>query len=58
MSVQWQKSSASGVEGGNCIEVASVAPHFLLRESEAPEDVIELAPAGLRGLIHHLKAGG
>ncbi|MFD7255451.1 DUF397 domain-containing protein [Streptomyces sp. NPDC059895] len=56
--MQWQKSSASGVEGGNCIEVASVAPHFLLRESEAPEDVIELAPAGLRGLIHHLKAGG
>ncbi|MFF3503615.1 DUF397 domain-containing protein [Streptomyces sp. NPDC003247] len=56
MSVQWQKSSFSGVEGGNCIEVAPAEPRLLLRESEAPEAVLELAPAGLLGLIRRLKA--
>ncbi|MFF3503614.1 DUF397 domain-containing protein [Streptomyces sp. NPDC003247] len=53
---QWQKSSFSGAGGENCIEVASDEPLLLLRESEEPDDALELAPAGLQGLICHLKA--
>ncbi|MFJ9962909.1 DUF397 domain-containing protein [Streptomyces avermitilis] len=56
MAVQWQKSSFSGVEGGNCVEVARSEPHPLLRESDAPGDVIALAPGGLLALIGHCKS--
>ncbi|WP_405862492.1 DUF397 domain-containing protein [Streptomyces sp. NBC_01515] len=36
--MQWQKSSFSGVEGGNCLELAHHESRILLRESEAPGD--------------------
>ncbi|MGW7048745.1 DUF397 domain-containing protein [Streptomyces avermitilis] len=54
--MQWQKSSFSGVEGGNCIELARSEPHLLLRESDAPGDVIALAPGGLLALIRQCKS--
>ena len=53
MSVHWQKSSFSGVEGGNCLELAHHEGRILLRESDAPGDVLPLAPERLRALIHH-----
>ncbi|MCZ4514153.1 DUF397 domain-containing protein [Streptomyces sp. ActVer] len=56
MSVQWQKSSFSGVEGGNCVEVADHEGQILIRESDAPDTVITAAPARLRGLLRALKA--
>ncbi|WP_461068265.1 DUF397 domain-containing protein [Streptomyces pseudoechinosporeus] len=56
MSVQWQKSSFSGVEGGNCVEVARTEAHLLLRESDTPADVLAMPPLGLAGLIRHIKA--
>lgn len=56
MSVQWQKSSFSGVEGGNCVEVAHAEAHLLLRESDAPTDVLAMPPLGLACLIRHIKA--
>ena len=55
MSMQWQKSSFSGVEGGNCLELAHTTPHLLLRESETPNDVLTLTPGGLLALIRSLK---
>ncbi|NGO14827.1 DUF397 domain-containing protein [Streptomyces sp. HC44] len=56
MSVQWQKSSFSGVEGGNCVEVACTEAHLLLRESDTPTDILAMPPLGLACLIRHLKA--
>ncbi|MFJ4619953.1 DUF397 domain-containing protein [Streptomyces sp. NPDC088812] len=56
MSEQWEKSSFSGVEGGNCLEISDAGPHLLLRESEDPDDVLELAPAGLLGLLRYVDA--
>ncbi|NJQ02538.1 DUF397 domain-containing protein [Streptomyces zingiberis] len=54
----WQKSSYSGAEGPNCVEVArSAGGGLLLRESEAPEDVLVTSRAGMRGLIAAVKAG-
>ncbi len=44
MPTQWQKSSFSGIDAENCIELADAEPHLLLRESDAPGDVIALAP--------------
>lgn len=57
MSVQWQKSTFSGVEGENCIEVAR-AEHclLLLRESDLAEAVLTAEPIGMLALICHLKA--
>ncbi|MEV0473320.1 DUF397 domain-containing protein [Streptomyces prunicolor] len=51
--MQWQKSSFSGVEGPNCLELAHHKGRILLRESETPGDVLALAPGRLRALMHH-----
>ncbi|MET7884341.1 DUF397 domain-containing protein [Streptomyces avermitilis] len=56
MPTQWQKSSFSGIDAENCIELARSEPHLLLRESDAPGDVIALAPGGLLALIRHCKS--
>lgn len=55
MSTQWQKSSFSGVNAENCLEVAHAEPHLLLRESDTPGDVLVLAPGGLLALIRHVR---
>jgi len=55
MTVEWQKSSFSGASGEECVELAHTTPHLLLRESEAPDDVLTLAPGELLALIRHLK---
>lgn len=57
MSVQWQKSSFSGVEGGNCVEVSRTGAHVHLRESDTPTDVLAMPPRGLLALIRSLKVG-
>ncbi|WP_330159387.1 DUF397 domain-containing protein [Nocardiopsis tropica] len=33
---QWRKSSYSGSQGGNCVEVAESGRHMRLRDSENP----------------------
>ena len=35
--VRWRKSSRSGAEGGDCVEVASVDPAVALRDSKNPD---------------------
>lgn len=56
MSVQWQKSSFSGAGGENCVEVAHAESHLSLRESDAPGEVLVLAPGGLLALIRHFRS--
>lgn len=34
--IQWRKSSRSGGQGGNCVEVASVASTVAVRDSKNP----------------------
>jgi hypothetical protein len=54
--IQWQKSSFSGAGGENCVELARAKTRLLLRESDAPEDVLNMAPQGLLGLIRHYRS--
>ncbi|TDD69797.1 DUF397 domain-containing protein [Actinomadura darangshiensis] len=35
--VQWRKSTRSGGQGGNCVEVAGMAPAIAVRDSKDPE---------------------
>ncbi|MFJ9376191.1 DUF397 domain-containing protein [Streptomyces sp. NPDC101455] len=53
LSVQRQKSSFSGVEGGNCLELAHHEGRILLRESETPGDVLALPPERVWALMRH-----
>lgn len=52
---QWQKSSFSGGEGADCVEVARTAPAVQLRESDDPRTVITVTPAQLAALIGAIK---
>ncbi|QES42797.1 DUF397 domain-containing protein [Streptomyces venezuelae] len=50
----WQKSTFSGGGDGNeCIEVARDKSDLLLRESDAPDDILALTPEALSALISH-----
>ncbi|MFI7321651.1 DUF397 domain-containing protein [Streptomyces venezuelae] len=53
---QWEKSSFSGVEGANCVEVARFEGHLLLRESDDPDTVIATTPVGLNALVRWQKS--
>ncbi|MFG3110745.1 DUF397 domain-containing protein [Streptomyces tendae] len=52
--IQWRKSSYSGDQGGECVEVAEVAPHatVAVRDSKAPAGpVLTLAPATFNAFV-------
>jgi hypothetical protein len=55
----WRKSSYSGGNGGNCVEVASNLPGVVaVRDSKRPEDgahVVE--PAAFAALLDDIKSG-
>ncbi|MCC5033380.1 DUF397 domain-containing protein [Streptomyces sp. WAC 00631] len=57
MPVHWQKSSFSGAEGPNCLEIAGVPGALLVRESDAPGTVLAASRAALAGLVAGVKAG-
>ncbi|MFC4505925.1 MULTISPECIES: DUF397 domain-containing protein [Streptomyces] len=52
---RWQKSSFSGVDGEDCVEVAHAAPHVLLRESDSPATVLMVPPVSLLALIRQVR---
>lgn len=55
----WQKSSFSGNEDApNCVELAALREVLLLRESDAPGDVLVTEPGALAALIRRVRAGG
>lgn len=51
----WQKSSFSGANGADCVEIAHHASSLLVRESDAPSTVLATTPARLAALIRHTK---
>ncbi|KNE82466.1 MULTISPECIES: DUF397 domain-containing protein [Streptomyces] len=55
--VHWQKSSFSGAEGPNCLEIAGVPGALLVRESDAPGNVLAASRTALAGLVAGVKAG-
>ncbi|MET9507232.1 DUF397 domain-containing protein [Streptomyces flavidovirens] len=56
--LEWQKSSFSGAgDGGNCVEIATSRGTVLLRESDAPADVLALTPTALASLLRVLRPG-
>ncbi|MEC4018099.1 DUF397 domain-containing protein [Streptomyces sp. H27-D2] len=55
--IEWQKSSFSGNQGPNCVEVARDADAVLLRESDEPRAVLALTPARLGAFVSGVKAG-
>lgn len=56
-SITWQKSSFSGANGENCIEIAQQEGHIVMRESDDPGLVITTTPAKLAAFIQGVKAG-
>ncbi|MFE9249938.1 DUF397 domain-containing protein [Streptomyces sp. NPDC007088] len=55
---EWQKSSFSGGNALNCIEVGATATGGIaLRESEEPGVVVTTTPDNLRAFIKGVKAG-
>ncbi|MFH0244244.1 DUF397 domain-containing protein [Streptomyces sp. HK10] len=55
--LEWQKSSFSGNEGPNCVEVARRGDDLLIRESDEPGLVLATSRAGLAAFIAGIKAG-
>ncbi|MBQ0983578.1 DUF397 domain-containing protein [Streptomyces sp. F63] len=55
--VHWQKSSFSGAEGPNCLEIAGVPDRLLMRESDVPGTVLAASRAEFAGLVAAVKAG-
>lgn len=43
---QWRKSSHSGSEGGECVEVAAVGGYVAVRDSKEPQGPALVVPAG------------
>ncbi|MEV4433665.1 DUF397 domain-containing protein [Streptomyces sp. NPDC049555] len=52
---RWQKSSFSGANGEDCIEVTAQDESIVVRESDAPRTVLTLSPTQLRALLRALK---
>jgi hypothetical protein len=54
----WRKSSYSGANGGNCIEIAAVARTVAVRDSKDPEGpVLVFGPKDWRRFADRVKAG-
>lgn len=56
-SIQWQKSSFSGGGGENCVEVAQHDGNIVMRESDAPGEIITTSRDKLAAFIKGVKAG-
>ncbi|MFE3016975.1 DUF397 domain-containing protein [Streptomyces sp. NPDC059256] len=54
---QWQKSTFSGANDPNCVEIASQDNTILIRESDSPTAVITTDRAKLAAFIQGVKAG-
>lgn len=55
--LKWLKSSYSEASGNACVEVASFGDKVLLRESDAPADIIYSGRGSLGALVTSVKAG-
>ena len=56
--VTWRKSSYSGGEGGQCVELASLDGSVGIRDSKNPQNPhIEVGREALASLLGQIKAG-
>ncbi|MEU5273184.1 DUF397 domain-containing protein [Streptomyces hygroscopicus] len=55
--IQWRKSSFSGAQGPDCVEVACGADGVLLRESDDPRAVLSVDPRRFAMFLTAAKAG-
>jgi hypothetical protein len=55
--IQWQKSSFSGANGEDCVEIAHSDGNLLMRESDNPSHILTTTPTKLRAFILGVKAG-
>ncbi|MDK1474846.1 DUF397 domain-containing protein [Streptomyces sp. 549] len=55
--VVWQKSSFSGNQGPECVEVAAVPGHIWVRESESPDVILRASRDRLGKLLVAVKRG-
>ncbi|GAA2091845.1 DUF397 domain-containing protein [Actinomadura alba] len=54
---QWRKSSRSGAEGGQCVEVAGLGPSIAVRDSKNPGGAkLTFDAADWRAFVHRVKA--
>jgi hypothetical protein len=54
---RWRKSSYSGSQGGNCIEVAGRDSRVLVRDTKNRAGVVlRFSPAAWRGFVGQVKA--
>lgn len=50
---RWRKSSHSGSEGGDCVEVADLGAHVAVRDSKDPHGpVLVFVPAAFAAFAH------
>jgi hypothetical protein len=56
-SFQWRKSSFSGAEGENCVEIAEHAGAIVMRESDDPHLILSTTRGSLAAFIAGVKAG-
>lgn len=57
-SVRWRKSTRSGAEGGDCVEVAGLPGAVAVRDSKDPEGpVLGLSHSAFRALTRDIHAG-
>ncbi|MEV5570283.1 DUF397 domain-containing protein [Spirillospora sp. NPDC052269] len=55
---RWRKSSHSGHEGGDCVELANLGLRIGVRDSKAPDGpMLVLAAADWSALAHQIKVG-
>jgi hypothetical protein len=56
--VRWIKSSRSGHEGGECVEVAALSPVIGVRDSKDPDGPkLSLTPSAWQTLTQRIKDG-
>lgn len=55
--IQWQKSSFSGANGPECIEIAHSGADLLMRESDNPDLIVSTTSEKFRAFILGVKAG-
>jgi hypothetical protein len=56
--IRWQKSSHSGGDlNQNCVELAAIEETILIRESDAPDQIITTSRTKLRAFVLGVKDG-
>ncbi|WP_432170110.1 DUF397 domain-containing protein [Streptomyces sp. 1222.5] len=51
----WRKSSYSGSNGGDCVEVAHLVPHTAVRDSKAPAPTLLFPPTAWSAFVESVK---